>query len=263
MRRLPAYDSHPPLGHPPDDVISSSGPIQCHPAHNAGCSSASKAPPPLLDVRPSDWPEDGASPVSRDRQGPSIAVGDRSSDRDLHPTTTSRTFRRQSETAPSFSAISDISTSGPFTAWNESVRRTTWPFDARLNYTITSRSTVDGGSGDRNGSLVSGGSTNRKPDDRTVSSSSLIGWQVGLVVGICCGVAVVLLVLAGVVYKCRSREEGSYSLDVTDNCSYEICAGGSSLSNGRAIGRGAAAGSRSGQNGEGRTKKRLVREWYV
>jgi len=84
--------------------------------------------------------------------------------------------------------------------------------------------------------------------------------RLDLILGITGGIVVILLMIACVIYKYRSREEGTYSLDVADNCDYEVCAGGS-ISNGRNARGKARAGVRTG-GGKG-SKKRSVREWYV
>jgi len=126
---------------------------------------------------------------------------------------------------------------------------------------------VGNSNGDTPNGLPNSKTTDRTSNVKTpiVAPPQPLGIHIGIIIGITCGVAVLLLVLAFAFYKYRSQEEGTYSLDVADNCEYEACVGGS-MTNGRgARGRG-EPGSRMRNikgKGEGMTKKRQIKEWYV
>jgi hypothetical protein len=74
-----------------------------------------------------------------------------------------------------------------------------------------------------------------------------------LIVGIACGVLVALIILLVALYKFRSRDEGSYRVDESQNFAYleakKQQANGAATNN---IGNGKAGG-----------KKKDVKEWYV
>lgn len=74
-----------------------------------------------------------------------------------------------------------------------------------------------------------------------------------LIIGIGAGILVALMILAVALYKFRSREEGSYRVDESQNFAYleakKQQSNGSAVNN---VGNGKASG-----------KKRDVKEWYV
>lgn len=81
--------------------------------------------------------------------------------------------------------------------------------------------------------------------------------NVGLMAGISTGAFVLLLLLSCAVYKYRSREEGTYSLEAaTSEYGYEACHGGN--------GYGGVRKKASKADGVAiKTKKRQTKEWYV
>lgn len=84
--------------------------------------------------------------------------------------------------------------------------------------------------------------------------------NIGLIAGISVGVLVLLLVLSCAVYKWRSREEGTYSLEAAaaNDYGYEACLGGTVYDGGD---RRLRPSKSDGQTTK--TKKRQTKEWYV
>ncbi|XP_053395317.1 neurexin-1-like isoform X3 [Mercenaria mercenaria] len=98
------------------------------------------------------------------------------------------------------------------------------------------------------------GKTTDLSEPRTRKSSSDSGHlNIFLIVGIACGVLVALMILLVALYKFRSRDEGSYRVDESQNFAYleakKQQANGAAATN---IGNGKAGG-----------KKKDVKEWYV
>lgn len=98
------------------------------------------------------------------------------------------------------------------------------------------------------------GKTTDLSEPRAKKSSSDSGHlNIFLIVGIACGVLVALIILLIALYKFRSRDEGSYRVDESQNFAYleakKQQANGAASVN---IGNGKAGG-----------KKKDVKEWYV
>ena len=213
-----------------------------------------------LSVTPTDWR--GENVIGRARERPaSIAVGSshRASTRaesDIHRTSAASSFSWR------FNASSRI-TANPSGSYRTTNYRLVEP-SAVFTATVGSvRSGVVAGSAtikNSNNSLI----VNHKAKVQS-ALDGILSMHVGLIVAICCAGAAGLLGLACVAYKCHTREEGAYSLDVAENCVYEACAGGS-VANGRVPGAGrgvAKKKARAGFSGSGRTSKKLAKEWYV
>lgn len=80
--------------------------------------------------------------------------------------------------------------------------------------------------------------------------------NIGLIVGIAAGVLVALIVLIIALYKFRSRDEGSYKIDESQNFAYLDSK--QQQSNGALLPHNNTAGG-GGKSG----KKKDVKEWYV
>ena len=74
-----------------------------------------------------------------------------------------------------------------------------------------------------------------------------------LIIGIGAGILVALMILAVALYKFRSREEGSYRVDESQNFAYMEAK--KQQNNGTAV--------NNVGNGKSNGKKRDVKEWYV
>ena len=103
-----------------------------------------------------------------------------------------------------------------------------------------------------------GGGGGGNPDIGEEKANPL-GLNIGLIVGIAAGVVLLLFILAYAVYKYRSRDEGTYKVDETNNYRYETVStkppcqqhnGNSSL-------------TKPISNGSKPKKKGAVKEWYV
>lgn len=92
--------------------------------------------------------------------------------------------------------------------------------------------------------------------------STSMAMNIGLIAGISVGVLVLLLVLSCAVYKWRSREEGTYSLEAAaaNDYGYEACLGGTVYDAGGGD-RRLRPSKTDGQTTK--TKKRQTKEWYV
>ncbi|XP_048259836.1 neurexin-1-like isoform X2 [Haliotis rufescens] len=77
--------------------------------------------------------------------------------------------------------------------------------------------------------------------------------NIGLIIGIAAGVLVAILILIFALYKFRSRDEGTYKVDESQNFSY--LESKKQQGNGALLGKGEETGKRG--------KKKDVKEWYV
>ena len=101
---------------------------------------------------------------------------------------------------------------------------------------------------------ITGGKTLVGVGSAKEHSVSQAGVNVGMVLGILAGSIILLLAASYGVYKCRSRDEGTYKIDETRNYCYEAC-GSKPMAqlNGKA--------PNGGQPSRG--KRKDMKEWYV
>ena len=94
-----------------------------------------------------------------------------------------------------------------------------------------------------------------------VKQANPLSLNIGLIVGIAAGVVLLLLILAYVLYKYKSRDEGSYKIDESKNYSYEAYTAteakpsSGTQTNGGVVKTTCVPASKP--------KKKDVKEWYV
>jgi hypothetical protein len=118
------------------------------------------------------------------------------------------------------------------------------------------------------------GVTERAPDSGAKKDDEGSGLNIGLIVGIAVSVLVAVVILCIALYKFRSRDEGTYKVDESQNfTALDGKKGGGSSGggggghhhhgNGTLLSHSGGDTGGKGAGGRGTGKKKDVKEWYV